>query len=192
MIPRNSCYSWADFTQDNGRRRTRHGGNKGPHRIRRGGGRHGEGCECHARRQGIHRRRLRHRARARRRRRGEGRNGRRSRGGAPRRRARFGARDSAAARRRRKNTSTVVAMAVESAAPPTDKDLASIAEARALARAARQAQSQLAELSQEQIDAIVTAMAKAVTPQAETLARLAVEETGYGVVADKIEKNLFS
>jgi len=83
-------------------------------------------------------------------------------------------------------------MAVESAAPPTDKDLASIAEARALARAARQAQSQLAELSQEQIDAIVTAMAKAVTPQAETLARLAVEETGYGVVADKIEKNLFS
>ena len=84
-------------------------------------------------------------------------------------------------------------MAVESAAAsPTDKDLASIAEARALARAARQAQAQLAELSQEQIDAIVTAMAKAVTPQAETLARLAVEETGYGVVADKVQKNQFS
>ena len=82
-------------------------------------------------------------------------------------------------------------MAVESTAAPSDKDLASIAEARALARAARQAQSQLAELSQEQIDAIVTAMAQAVTPQAETLARLAVEETGYGVVADKIQKNLF-
>jgi acetaldehyde dehydrogenase (acetylating) len=72
-----------------------------------------------------------------------------------------------------------------------DKDLASIAEARALARAARQAQSQLAELSQDQIDAIVTAMADAVTPQAEALARLAVEETGYGVVADKVQKNLF-
>jgi acetaldehyde dehydrogenase (acetylating) len=83
-------------------------------------------------------------------------------------------------------------MAVESAAAPTDKDLASIAEARTLARTARQAQSQLAELSQEQIDAIVTAMAQAVTPQAETLARLAVEETGYGVVADKIQKNLFA
>jgi acetaldehyde dehydrogenase (acetylating) len=83
-------------------------------------------------------------------------------------------------------------MAVESAATPsTDKDLASIAEARALARAARQAQSQLAERTQEQIDAIVTAMAQAVTPQAETLARLAVDETGYGVVADKIQKNLF-
>src|SRR5688500_19307152 len=34
-------------------------------------------------------------------------------------------------------------------------------------------------------------MAQAVTPQAEALARLAVEETGYGVVADKVQKNLF-
>jgi acetaldehyde dehydrogenase (acetylating) len=74
----------------------------------------------------------------------------------------------------------------------TDKDLASIAEARALARAAREAQPRLAEFSQEQIDAIVTAMAEAVTPQAEALARLAVEETGYGVVADKVQKNLFA
>jgi acetaldehyde dehydrogenase (acetylating) len=73
----------------------------------------------------------------------------------------------------------------------SDKDLTSIAEARALARAARQAQTRLAELSQEQVDAIVTAMAEAVTPHAEALARLAVEETGYGVVADKIQKNLF-
>ena len=35
-------------------------------------------------------------------------------------------------------------------------------------------------------------MAAAVTPQAEALARLAREETGYGVVADKIQKNLFA
>jgi acetaldehyde dehydrogenase (acetylating) len=35
-------------------------------------------------------------------------------------------------------------------------------------------------------------MAEAATPQAETLARLAVEETGYGVIADKIQKNLFA
>jgi acetaldehyde dehydrogenase (acetylating) len=76
--------------------------------------------------------------------------------------------------------------------PTSNKDLESIAQARALASAARQAQSQLAELSQEQIDAIVTAMADAVTPQAEALARLAVEETTYGVVADKVQKNLFS
>ena len=65
-------------------------------------------------------------------------------------------------------------------------------EARILARAARRAQEQLAELSQIQIDAIVEAMAEAVTPHAEALARLAVEETGYGVVADKVQKNLFA
>jgi acetaldehyde dehydrogenase (acetylating) len=82
-------------------------------------------------------------------------------------------------------------MAGSGSAPQTDKDLTSIAEARALARTARQAQPLLAELSQEQIDAIVSAMADAVTPHAEALARLAVEETGYGVVEDKIQKNLF-
>ena len=83
-------------------------------------------------------------------------------------------------------------MAAQEATPQTDKDLASIGEARSLARAAKQAQPILAELSQEQIDRIVTAMADAVTPQAEALARLAVDETGYGVVADKVQKNLFS
>ena len=83
-------------------------------------------------------------------------------------------------------------MAVQDTPPQTDKDLTSVAEARALARAARQAQPLLAEFSQEQIDRIVTAMAAAVTPHAEALAALAVEETGYGVVADKVQKNLFS
>src|SRR5512145_1098206 len=77
-------------------------------------------------------------------------------------------------------------------AAQTDRDLASIAEARALARRARTAQGVLAEFSQAQIDAIVDAMAAAVTPQAEALARLAVEETGFGVVADKVQKNLFA
>ena len=83
-------------------------------------------------------------------------------------------------------------MAVQDTPPQTDKDLTSVAEARALARAARQAQPLVAEFSQEQIDRIVTAMATAVTPHAEALAALAVEETGYGVVADKVQKNLFS
>ena len=80
----------------------------------------------------------------------------------------------------------------ESSSPATDRDLASIAEARALARRAKQAWVELAEFSQERIDAIVDAMAAAATPQAEAFARLAVEETGYGVVEDKIQKNLFS
>jgi acetaldehyde dehydrogenase (acetylating) len=83
-------------------------------------------------------------------------------------------------------------MAVQDTAPQTDKDLASIAEARALARAARQAQPLLAELTQDQIDRIVSMMAEAVTAQVEALAQLAVEETSYGVVADKVQKNLFS
>jgi acetaldehyde dehydrogenase (acetylating) len=73
----------------------------------------------------------------------------------------------------------------------SDRDLASMAEARQLARRAAAAQRQLGELSQAQIDAIVTAMATASTAHAEALARLAVEETSYGVVVDKIQKNLF-
>ena len=83
-------------------------------------------------------------------------------------------------------------MAAPDRAPASNKDLESIAQARALAVAAKQAQANIAELSQEQIDAIVTAMADAITPHADALARLAVEETGYGVVADKVQKNLFS
>ena len=81
---------------------------------------------------------------------------------------------------------------VSSVSTPSDRDLASIAEARALARRAKKAWLELAEFSQEKIDAVVDAMAAAVTPQAEALARMAVEETGYGVVADKIQKNLFA
>jgi acetaldehyde dehydrogenase (acetylating) len=83
-------------------------------------------------------------------------------------------------------------MAESVSTPQTDRDLASIAEARALARRAKQAWLELAEFSQERIDAIVDAMADAATPAAEAFARLAVEETGYGVVDDKIQKNLFS
>ncbi len=82
-------------------------------------------------------------------------------------------------------------MAVEASAR-TDNDLASIAEARTLARRAREAQHRLAELSQARIDAVVDAMAAAVTPHAEPLAQLAVDETGYGIVADKVQKNLFA
>src|SRR5829696_8531458 len=83
-------------------------------------------------------------------------------------------------------------MAEPVGSPQTDRDLASIAEARALARRAKQAWLELAEFNQERIDAIVDAMATAATSQAEAFARLAVEETGYGVVEDKIQKNLFS
>jgi acetaldehyde dehydrogenase (acetylating) len=86
-------------------------------------------------------------------------------------------------------------MAAQSDSPragQTDRDLVSIQEARDLARRARRAQTDLAELSQERIDAIVDAMAAAVTTQAEALARLAVEETGFGNVPDKVQKNRFA
>src|SRR3954470_14595396 len=82
-------------------------------------------------------------------------------------------------------------MAESVSSPQADRDLVSIAEARTLARRAKQAWLELAEFNQDRIDAIVDAIAEAATAQAEAFARLAVEETGYGLVADKIRKNLF-
>ncbi len=83
-------------------------------------------------------------------------------------------------------------MASDSTAALTPHDQASIAEAQGLARRAKTAQPLLAELSQAQIDRIVDAMAAAALAEVEPLARLAFEETGYGVVADKVQKNLFA
>ncbi len=83
-------------------------------------------------------------------------------------------------------------MAQEARTTPDDRDLESIREARQLARAARQAQGALATFSQQQVDGLVDAMAAAVRPHAEALARMAVDETGFGVVADKVQKNLFA
>ncbi|MCY4508571.1 MAG: aldehyde dehydrogenase family protein [Acidobacteria bacterium] len=77
-------------------------------------------------------------------------------------------------------------------APRIDSDLDSIREARQLARRARAAQTRLAELTQEQVDRIVGAAAQAAAAQAAPLARMAVEETGYGNEADKVRKNLFA
>jgi acetaldehyde dehydrogenase (acetylating) len=79
-----------------------------------------------------------------------------------------------------------------SVAAAPDRDLASLQEARTLAKRAKAAAGPLAEFTQEQIDRLIDAMAAATTPKAEEFARLAVEETGYGVVADKVQKNLFS
>lgn len=74
----------------------------------------------------------------------------------------------------------------------SDRDLVSVGEARDAARKAKSAQARLGELTQTQIDVAVAAMASAATGAAEALASLAVEETGYGVVADKVQKNLFA
>jgi acetaldehyde dehydrogenase (acetylating) len=74
----------------------------------------------------------------------------------------------------------------------TERDLASVHEAKTLVARAKAAAPILAEFSQEQIDRIVDAVAAAARPRAEEFARLAVEETGFGVVADKIQKNIFA
>lgn len=70
-----------------------------------------------------------------------------------------------------------------------DRDLVSIQEAREMAAIAAAAQQKYAQFSQEKVDAVVEAVAKAAVSAAETLARAAVEETGYGNVPDKILKN---
>ena len=65
-------------------------------------------------------------------------------------------------------------------------------EARALTQRAKRAAPILAEFSQAQIDRIVDAVAASAQAHLEPFARLAVEETGFGVLADKIDKNRFA
>ncbi len=72
-----------------------------------------------------------------------------------------------------------------------DKDLESIQQARSLVDQAFQAQGRLSQFSQNQIDTVVQRMAEAGLGAAEKLAKMAVEETGYGNYADKILKNKF-
>ena len=71
-----------------------------------------------------------------------------------------------------------------------DRDLQSIQEVRDLIARAKAAQRQLAEMPQERLDAICKAVAEACAAKAEPLAKMAVEETGYGVWQDKVLKNL--
>ena len=73
-----------------------------------------------------------------------------------------------------------------------DKDLLARQEARRLARAAEQAQKQLTRMSQAQLDQIVEAIASAFSKASVELAELAVRETGFGNVEDKITKNTFA
>ena len=74
----------------------------------------------------------------------------------------------------------------------SDKDLLSRQQARQLAQKAKDASNALARFTQEQIDKVIDAIAQAADREAENFARLAVEETTYGKVEDKIIKNRFS
>ena len=73
-----------------------------------------------------------------------------------------------------------------------DKDLAARQEARTLAAAAQTAQQSLTQMPQEKLDAIVEAIAKAFEAESVMLADLAVRETGFGNVDDKVTKNRFA
>jgi acyl-CoA reductase-like NAD-dependent aldehyde dehydrogenase len=73
-----------------------------------------------------------------------------------------------------------------------DPDLQALQEVRDAVRLAVAAQAQVAEHSQEQIDRLGAAMAKAAAAAAADLARLAVEETGIGRAHSKVLKNLFA
>src|ERR1044072_2600523 len=73
-----------------------------------------------------------------------------------------------------------------------DKDLVSVQQARDLVEAAQRAQAQVAQFEQEKIDRICEVMAGAALRESARLGAIAVEENGYGLPADKQEKNLFA
>ncbi|MDT4967547.1 MAG: hypothetical protein QOJ64_2284 [Acidobacteriota bacterium] len=73
-----------------------------------------------------------------------------------------------------------------------DKDLVSVQQARDLVEAAHRAQVDLARFDQGKIDRICEAMSKAALREAARLGALAVEETGFGIPADKEVKNRFA
>ena len=72
-----------------------------------------------------------------------------------------------------------------------DKDLLSVQEVRDLVEKAKAAQQELAQKSQAEVDAIVASIAKAGVRNAERLAQMANEDTGFGKVTDKVIKNIF-
>jgi acetaldehyde dehydrogenase (acetylating) len=76
--------------------------------------------------------------------------------------------------------------------PVEDADLLSVQEARALLARAREAWNTLGHFPQDKIDRIVAAVAQAASDASMDLAKLAVEETGYGVVDHKFIKNKFA
>ena len=72
-----------------------------------------------------------------------------------------------------------------------DKDLLSVQEVRELVEKAKAAQEELSQKSQAEVDAIVKSIAYAGVRNAKRLAKLAHEETGFGIEADKVIKNIF-
>ena len=72
-----------------------------------------------------------------------------------------------------------------------DKDLESVQEARHLVQTAHDAWLKFEDFTEDQVERILSEISRAAIANAEALARLAVEETGYGTVEHKTLKNLF-
>src|SRR5690349_10398326 len=72
-----------------------------------------------------------------------------------------------------------------------DKDLESVQEARSLLQSAHDAWLKFENFTEDQVEKILLEISKVGIANAETLGRLAVEETGYGTVEHKTLKNLF-
>ena len=73
-----------------------------------------------------------------------------------------------------------------------DEDLAALAEARSKARAARAAFLEFEDATQADLDRDRGRDGAAALDASAELARLAVDETGYGVYEDKILKNRYN
>ena len=70
-----------------------------------------------------------------------------------------------------------------------DYDLQTMQEARNVVRQANEAEEQFCRFTNEQVDKILQNMVRVAEEHAATLARMAVEETGFGKVEDKTVKN---
>ncbi|MDD2458388.1 MAG: acetaldehyde dehydrogenase (acetylating) [Eubacteriales bacterium] len=73
-----------------------------------------------------------------------------------------------------------------------DKDLLSVQEVRELVAAAKKAQQELSGKPQADVDRICRSISTAGVRNARRLAEMAVEETGFGIVDDKVIKNIFA
>lgn len=73
-----------------------------------------------------------------------------------------------------------------------DLNLMSVQEARTLIEKARKAQLQFAGSSQEEVDEIVRCIAEIAKRESVRLARMAVDETGFGIFEHKVVKNRFA
>ena len=70
-----------------------------------------------------------------------------------------------------------------------DRDLISVQEVRNLIARSKAAQEEYSSWDQTRVDSLVKAIAEACAANGERLAKLAVEETGFGVWQDKVLKN---